>query len=532
MKGSAFAIIISAMIIISVLPATAQLSETRGPRPEVVYGDAKRSVTLTFYIAQNDTARLQEILEVLQSGNVSEAVFFLEPSLLESNSTVANTVEQRGYTVLQWNNTGQYDQNYVPTAFAGILLSDRDMLGRTDKIADIMAFYNLALHSSNESVLAFTPSALPRFNATTDLLEEVLENGGRTFVFTDEGNAAQPTSMAVGSAQNVTTTPVGANTAYMIEVDEGVWDMEQLQQRYPYDISTIQTSFGPSYLINTTLVVGENAQLNISGENVLVVSPAQDKDRRIEVIGRASIVDSLVSSWDTAANAPDRNPYHQRPFIFVDGGKLDIENSTIIHMGFPLAGLSLERNARAAIMFHDSSNFTIANSTIAFNFDGIYARNSSNFQITGNDVYGNTRSGIDIRAGSHGFAMNSNHVRDNAYEGMSCTECATVGIAGNTVEHNKESGIKLFSHTNSTIVNNNIVKYNEFGIYLRNNATDNMIRNNMVTGGEEGITLSGSSINNIIENNIVAGNDVAVAMDLTSETNTLRVSQLNSTQAR
>ncbi|HXV45864.1 MAG TPA: right-handed parallel beta-helix repeat-containing protein [Nitrososphaera sp.] len=87
-----------------------------------------------------------------------------------------------------------------------------------------------------------------------------------------------------------------------------------------------------------------------------------------------------------------------------------------MHIGFPLAGLSEERSARAAIMFHDSS-FTIANSTIAFNFDSIYARNSTNFQITGNEVYGNTRSGIDIRAGSHDLAMNSNHVHDNGYEG-------------------------------------------------------------------------------------------------------------------
>jgi parallel beta-helix repeat protein len=307
--------------------------------------------------------------------------------------------------------------------------------------------------------------------------------------------------------------------------------MQRLQQRYPSDFSVIQTSSGPSYLVDTTVVVGEAARLDISGQNVLIASPTQDKDRRIEVMGRATITDSLVSSWDSAAGAPDQNPYHQRPFIFVDGGRLDVRNSTISHMGFPLAGLSEARSSRAAIMFHDSSNFTIANSTIASNFDGIYARNSSGFQITGNEVYCNARSGIDIRAGSRDFAMNSNHVHDNGYEGVICTECTSVSIAGNIVEHNKEAGIKLFSHTNSTNVSNNVVRFNEkFGVCLKDNVTGNVVRNNTITGGEEGITLAGSSTSNTIVNNALSGNDIAIVADPSSQTNTLRTNRLNSTQ--
>jgi hypothetical protein len=197
------------MMLVSVLPAAAQQAETRGPRPEVVYGEQEHFVTLTFYIGQNDGARLQEILQILQSGNVSKAVFFIQPSILEDNPAAARAMTQRGHTVLPWNSTGQYDRNYVPTSFGRILLSDRDVLGRTDKMADVMAFYNLALHSGNASVVAFTPSALPRFNATTDLLEEILDDAGRTLVFTDRGNVAQPAGMTTGSAGNVTTTSGG-----------------------------------------------------------------------------------------------------------------------------------------------------------------------------------------------------------------------------------------------------------------------------------------------------------------------------------
>jgi hypothetical protein len=88
-------------------------------------------------------------------------------------------------------------------------------------------------------------------------------------------------------------------------------------------------------------------------------------------------------------------------------GHLDIRNSTVSYMGFPLGGFSEVGSTGAAIMFHDSSNFAIANSTIAFNFDEIYARNSSNFQITVNEVYANTRSGIDIGTGSSNFVISA-----------------------------------------------------------------------------------------------------------------------------
>jgi parallel beta-helix repeat protein len=521
MRNLAFAIAIGAMMFVSFLPAAAQVSETRGQRLEAVYGDSVHYVTLTFYIGQGDAARLQEILEVMQSANVSEAVFLIQPSFAETNLPLASSVRQLGYTVLPWNDTTRYHPEYAPTAFGGILLSDREVFGRTDKMADVMAFYNLALHSGNSSVVAFTPSA-PGFNSTTALIEEIL-GSGRTLAFIGQGGPGQPADMTVGSAGNATTTSVGTNTTGQIIIESGAWDMQRLQQRYPADISTIQTSAGPGYLVDTTVIVAEGALLNITGENVMIASPMRDSDRRIEVQGRAAITDSTVSSWDAAAGASDRNPYHQRPFIFVDGGKLDISNSTISHMGFPLAGLSDERSARAAIMFHDSSSFAVANSTIAFNFDGIYARNGTNFLIAGNEIYGNTRSGIDIRSGSSNFTVSSNHVHDNGYEGVICTECRGVYITGNIVEHNAEAGIKLFSRTNSTTVSDNAVQYNEkFGVYLRNNSTDNVIRNNNVTGSEEGITLTGSSTGNVIATNAVIGNDIPIEMDATSQSNVLR----------
>jgi parallel beta-helix repeat protein len=532
LTNTVFAVIGTIMLSsFAVLPAFAQVTETRGPRPEVVYGDTKHYVTLTFYIGQNDTARLSDIQDTLQANNVSKAVFFLHPGFESSNPSVANALLHRGYTVLPWANVALYGSNYSPTAFNGILLSDRAILTRVDKMSDVMAFYNAAFHSGNSSIVAFTPSAPPKFNATTALLEQILNDRGRTLAFVDNGSSAPPAKMIIASNAITAVTPVGANTTSSMTVSSGIWNMQSLQAAHPNEIKRIQTSLGAGYLVNTTIIVGKNAQLNLANEKIFIASPpSSDKDRRIEVAGKASISNSLISSWDAAANAPDTNPYHQRAFIFVDGGQVDITNSTITHMGFPLAGFSAERSARAAIMFHDSSNFTITNSTIAFDFDGIYARNSSNFQITGNDIFANTRSGIDVRAGSHNFTMSANHVHDNGYEGIICTECKGVTIAGNTVEHNEEAGIKLASHTNSTTVNDNAARYNEkFGIYLKGASTLNRIVNNTITESEQGITLTDSTNNNTISGNVVTSTDVAVAMDPTSKSNQLSNNRLNAT---
>ena len=530
LTNTVFAIIGAVMLSsFVVMPALAQVAEIRGPRPEMIYGNAKHHVTLTFYIGQNDSARLQGIIGALQARNVSSAVFFLDPGFASSNPSLANGLLQKGFTVLPWEDAARYGSDYAPTAFNGILLSDREILSRVDKMADVAAFYNVALHSGNSSIVAFTPSSPPNFNATTALLEQILKDGGRTLAFVGYGSRAPPVDMAFGiNNTTATNTPVGANTTSSMTVNDGIWDMQSLQASHPNEITSVHTSLGMGYLVNTTIIVGENAQLNIANEKIFIVSPSLgDKDRRIEVVGRALINNSLISSWDAAANAPDSNPYHQRPFIFVDGGQANILNSTIAYMGFPLAGLSIERTARAAIMFQDSSNFVITNSTIAFDFDGIYARNSSNFRIDDNEISANTRSAIDIRAGSHNFTISENHVHDNGYEGIICTECMGVAIAGNVVEHNAEVGIKLASHTNSTSVNNNTARYNEkFGIYLKDGSAFNRVINNTITESRQGITLTGSSNNNTIAGNAVSS-DIAVIMDPSSRSNRLSNETLN-----
>jgi parallel beta-helix repeat protein len=393
-------------------------------------------------------------------------------------------------------------------------------------MADVSAFYNLALHSANSSIIAFTPAVTPGLNhtATIDLLEGILGNQGRTLVFTSEPSLRSVSLPISEPITNTTRTSesIGSNTSSSIVLDAGIWDMSRLQTRYPADITVVSTQDGPAYLVDTTIIVEEGAQVTIAGANILMVSPADDRDRRIEVQGNLSITNSRISSWDQARSSPDSNPYHQRPFIFIDEGRLTIDNSSISHMGFQLSGFGADRSARAAIIIHESDGFSVTNSSLSFNYDALFARNSSEAIISGTEVYANTRTGISLRSGSSSVNIVGNHVHDNGYEGIECIECVRSVISQNVAEHNKEAGIKLIASNFSAILEND-VRYNEkSGIYLRDKSTENSIRANTITDNREGIRLAGNSSNNLIFENSLLQNHEAIDIDDTSRPNQQR----------
>ncbi|HJS81896.1 MAG TPA: right-handed parallel beta-helix repeat-containing protein [Nitrososphaera sp.] len=517
------AIAFTFMLLIPLAAAQLAGPESRGPRSEVIFGTDPRYVALTFYF--DNATRMQEITGILGDKNVTDAVFFVDPAIARTNSSTIDTAIQMGYNIFNWTDKSAYDSRYPPSQFNNITLSDRSVLGRTSKMADVAAFYGLALHSANSSIIAFTPPIPPRVNYSTsiDMLEELLDSKARTVVYSSEP-ASNPSrlSMIEPVPDTESVTAIGANTTSSIVIDSGSWNMTRLQGRYPADIAILSGQNGIAYLVDTSVIVEEDAQLEISDSVVWIASPPNDdKDRRIEVKGNLTISDSSVSSWDSLIESPDYNPYHQRPFIFIDEGLFVMTNSTITNMGFLVGGFSESRTARAAVTIHESDNFAVTNSTLAFNFDALYARNSS-FTVAGSEIFGNTRSGIDIRSGSRDLAVTGNQVHDNGYEGIICIECTRAIISGNVVEHNKEAGIKLIS-SNFTGIRDNEVRYNEkFGIFLRDNSTQNVLQSNTIVESREGIALAGNSSNNFLLENMLLQNDEAIDIDTSSQPNQQR----------
>jgi poly(beta-D-mannuronate) C5 epimerase len=203
---------------------------------------------------------------------------------------------------------------------------------------------------------------------------------------------------------------------------------------------------------------------------------------------------------------------------------MDIRNSSITHLGFPLGGLADTAYTRAALEYRDTGNFTIANSTIAYNYDGFYTSGAQNFNIIGNKIYSNARYGLDPHTGSGHLVIHSNHVHDNGNQGIICSKlCQNVTITNNLVEYNVE-GIGLHRLTNSSLVQDNIVRYNErYGIYIDLQSHNNIVRNNTVIGNENGIGILDRSHNNTLLHNIIGKNELnPIVIDNTSATGSPR----------
>src|SRR5215210_8759571 len=197
----------------------------------------------------------------------------------------------------------------------------------------------------------------------------------------------------------------------------------------------------------------------------------------------------------------DRNPLHPRPFIAaVDGGVVDIRNSTIKHMGFAPGGLS----SIAAVNYYGTENFEITNSIFEYNYIGFYSDNSSDFELRGNTFYGNTLYGIDPHTGSKNLLIASNHVSLSGRQGIICSFlCDNVTITNNLVEEGTE-GIGLHWLTNSSMIQNNTIKNNkQFGIFIKNSSTSNVIKGNTLTNNGCNIGLFEYANGNTIVDNIV-----------------------------
>ncbi len=521
------------------LDAQAETTIQKGQRQDILYGNSVRNVTVTFYIPEGGSRHLENVLSALIKHNVSKAVFFLEDTFAEKHPIMVEALNRLGYVVKPWTNTSEYDRSYPPTTFNNIALADRDILAQNDKIANAITFLETGIHYWNSSIIAFTPRDPPRFQYSNALMENMLNIRG-TIQFTDSNNTdssnvldpeyPKKLSMNITERLNHTlSTKFDAveNPETDLVLTNGSWTLSSLYVRYPDAITVLQGKDDDDdrgeFMMNKTVVLRDDAQLTIANEKLLIRSDPQDVlPRRLGVVGgKVAIINSTVTSWDTERNAPDRNSYHPRPYLVAtNGGIMDVINSSITHLGFPLGGISNVDNARAALEYRSTGNFTIANSTIAHNYYGFYTSRAVNFTITNNKIYANDRYGLDPHTGSGNFVVDSNHIHDNGNQGFICSKyCFNVTVTNNLVEYNTE-GIGLHWLTNSSTVQDNVARYNDkYGIYIDKQCYDNLVVNNTVIGNKNGIGVLDRSYNNTLLHNVIENSEFeSIIVDESSTT--------------
>jgi len=510
--------------------------------PRHMHGNATHYVTLTFYVEYGNHQYLPDLLNLLHQYNIDKAVFFVEKDFIQDRPFAIETIKHHEYIVNNWNNVTGYDRNYAPTVFQGVPLSDREMLSHIKRDYITSDFFDIALHNENATIVAFNPKIMEH----KMILEEILKHNGKSLVFTDDNKTTaknvydlEYTNVSSGLEffanadtimkydpldWSITEESLRNQTNVALRIQHGIWTLDSLREKYPSDIVYVPAK--NAFMILRPITIEKDAALKILDDVVLLRSSTQKNTipAYILVKGKAVISNSEITSWDPVSNTVDPNHYHPRPSLIAsEGGKMNILNSTITHLGYSFGGFSDTRYARSAISYYNAKDFIITNSTIAFNYYGFYSADSSNFQIIGNKVYGNVGYGLDPHTNSTDFIIDSNHVHDNGYQGIICSlKCKDVTITNNIVEFNGE-GIGLHWLTNSSLIMDNLVRFNQkYGIFIQKDSFDNVIQNNIVIGNGSGIGLLDGSNNNTVVMNTVANNLEAIHVDPDSRSNSLK----------
>ena len=346
---------------------------------------------------------------------------------------------------------------------------------------------------------------------------------------------------------------------------------------------------GSVWLLNANIVVEEGTVLSLKGDVTELrlksnpsAAPDTDVTSFVSIMagnfntsagtgsaGTILIEGIKVTSWDTAANAPDTNSADGRAFIRARSAlvnavpqesRLDVLDSEVQYLGYEASeryGLSWKVNGDLALV---NVLGDIKNSKIHHNHYGVYSFGLQGGQWLDNEVYENDGYGFDAHDHSDDLVIDGNNVHDNGKRDQkgrhgiilseSCLNAritnnvsnnnggidATTGspegngimlhdfaddalVEGNTTAGNADSGIAVFCSNRARVKNNTVSDNGKYGIRLTVAASDNTIEANQISGsGEYGIFMQPATDSNGIcgddlrpTGNIFTGNTIGTS---------------------
>lgn len=228
-----------------------------------------------------------------------------------------------------------------------------------------------------------------------------------------------------------------------------------------------------------------------------------------------------ITSWDENAAGPDTEyATYKRAYIKVrsslatDGvtpeeSRMDIKNSDVGYLGYDGAeayGLSwkvLGSTSSDKAVFNIVGVYgDVLNNKIHHNYFGLYTYGAEAMTFIGNEVYENTKYGIDPHDDSDYLLIQTNYAHNNGSHGIICSQrCNNLTVKNNNSSNNGGVGIMLHRNANDSLVENNQLNNNvDSGIAIFD-SNNNQIASNTVRHNGKGIRFSVGSSNNIVENN-------------------------------
>lgn len=208
---------------------------------------------------------------------------------------------------------------------------------------------------------------------------------------------------------------------------------------------------------------------------------------------------SSIGTWDSAnitctLNGP-----------LTDAIQVMSNNVILDGNGYTLTGSS----SGTGVYLETRTGVTIRNLVITGFSDGISLLRSSNNNLTGNTLTGNSRVGIELFASDNNNLVNN--VMNATGDGIIVNQSSQNSIRGNVGTANVWSGIILDTNSNYNTVNENTIQGNNYGITISGSCNNNTIADNVVKENISlGISIYAASTNNTVAKNAISGNGAGI----------------------
>jgi len=180
------------------------------------------------------------------------------------------------------------------------------------------------------------------------------------------------------------------------------------------------------------------------------------------------------------------------------GGSDDVVTASAHHVN--LSGFKIKNSKASGSGIYSEKNYTTFEKlNLTGNYYGIYLKNSKKNTVKNNEVYANTKAGINLDFSNENL-ITENILKKNE-DGIALLFSFGNEIHKNTALDNTDDGIDIDPGSQYNKISNNIASKNDFGI-ICTGASDNLIVNNTAQYNTYiGIALYLKSKNNTIYNN-------------------------------
>jgi parallel beta-helix repeat protein len=342
----------------------------------------------------------------------------------------------------------------------------------------------------------------------------------------------------------------------------------------PYTVEELVTLFpsafvsgGSSLLLQASVEVANGAQLVIDettpdlrllsgpdgfasiiarGGGITIGGSTSDEDANDQQV--------RVSSWDPASSATDTDPSDGRAFLLAIGGRMDIRNADIGHLGFGTgssSGVAWRGGVHTPGVASTPAGGTVTGTVLHDNWFGAYTFEAEDMRWVGNTFADNAAYGFDPHDlsndflvednvargnGRHGFifsrgcernVLRNNVAYDNRGHGFMIDDGRTVDtpfaqsarlpsddnvLVGNHAYDNDGTGIELEGGS-GTVVRDNLLERNHVGVRVKDEASARVESNTIVDNALAGIDVLRDAGRVRLTRNTIEGGWAGIALE-------------------